>query len=100
MLPRVSRIRLLDLLRSSLTSCTATLLNGRTGSGKTMLATDFARHCQRRVSWFKVDASDNTPRIFLRSLVDSLRRARASFGDGNLLSLIETESFEDMALVA
>lgn len=100
MLPRVSRERLLDLLHSSLTSCTATLLNGRTGTGKTMLATDFAQHCARRVSWFKVDASDNTPRIFLTSLVDSIRRARASFGDGNLLRLIETESFDDMTLVA
>ena len=100
LLPRVSRTRLLNLLQGSLVSCNATLVNGRTGTGKTMLATDFACHCERRVSWFKVDASDSTPRVFLTSLVDSIRRARASFGEQDLLNLIETTAVDDMPLLA
>ncbi len=99
-LPRISRTRLLNLLQNSLDSYTATLLNGRTGTGKTMLATDFAEHCGRSVSWYKVDASDAAPRIFLRSLIESIRRIRANFGAQDLLNMVETATLEEMPHLA
>ncbi len=42
-MPRVCRQGLLDTLRENLKSCHATFINGRAGTGKTMLAVDFIR---------------------------------------------------------
>jgi hypothetical protein len=72
--PRLSRPRLLGLLQSSLNSCTSTIINGRAGTGKTLLAADFARRSGRRVAWYKVNASDGDLRVFFPYLIESVRR--------------------------
>ena len=79
-LPRVSRRRLLGLLKESLEGCNSTIIQGRAGTGKTMLASDFARRCGRRAAWFKVDAPDAELRIFCRYLCASIAAERPGFG--------------------
>jgi hypothetical protein len=98
--PRLSRTRLLSLLHGSLTSCAATIISGRAGTGKTLLATDFARRCGRRVSWYKVDASDSDLKVFFKYLIESVRRQRPGFGEQTLLPLLESATVEDMPVLA
>ncbi|HEY0083810.1 MAG TPA: AAA family ATPase [Pyrinomonadaceae bacterium] len=82
--PRVSRPRLLRVLESGLDSCTSTIITGRAGTGKTLLAKDFARTCAARTAWYSVEAPDSELRIFLRYLVESVSRQRPGFGDVTL----------------
>src|SRR5256714_11067601 len=65
-LPRVSRERLLATLCESLEGCNSTIIHGRAGTGKTMLATDFARRTKRSVTWYKLDAPDSEFPVFLQ----------------------------------
>jgi LuxR family maltose regulon positive regulatory protein len=99
-LPLIARGRLFNLLHGSLASCTSTIINGRAGTGKTMLVADFARRSGRRVAWYKVDASDSDPHIFFKYLVESVRRERNGFGRETLAYLVETATIEDMPLLA
>jgi len=79
-LPRVCRQGLLDTLRENLKSCHATVINGRAGTGKTMLAVDFVRRYVRRAAWYKVDAPDMSLPVFMEYLVASVARVRPGFG--------------------
>ena len=79
-LPRVSRERLLDTLGESLEACNSTIIHARAGTGKTMLATDFARRSRRRVAWYKLDAPDGELSVFLRHLCASIAATRPGFG--------------------
>src|SRR3954453_3049411 len=88
--PRVSRPRLLNTLHGSLANCAATIINGRAGTGKTLLAADFAGRSGRRVAWYKVDASDGEPSVFFKYLVESVRQWRPLFGQQTLLQMVET----------
>ncbi len=100
-LPTVTRTRLLDVLQESLATCTSTVINGRAGTGKTRLATDFAHRCGRRVAWYKVDAADTDLRIFFQYLVESVRRQRPTFGHEALQKMLdETTTVEDVPLLA
>jgi LuxR family transcriptional regulator, maltose regulon positive regulatory protein len=99
-LPRVSRWRLLKLLEESLTSHNATIINGRAGSGKTMLAADFARHAGRAVSWYKVDGADSDFRVFCQYLLASVRVQRPSIDKGQLLQLAEAMTGDNAAILA
>ncbi len=99
-LARISRPRLMTELRVSLNSCTSTIINGRAGTGKTMLATDFALGCGRRIAWYKVDASDNDRRIFFQYLVESVRAQRPAFAADAIMQLVETSGLEDIPLLA
>jgi LuxR family maltose regulon positive regulatory protein len=100
-MPRISRVRLLNTLHGSLASCTSTIINGRAGTGKTMLATDFAHRSGRRVAWYKVDASDGDLRVFFQYLIESVRRERPRFGYETLARLLaETSAPEDVPLLA
>jgi LuxR family maltose regulon positive regulatory protein len=78
--PRVCRQGLLDTLRENLESCHATVINGRAGTGKTMLAVDFVRRYVRRAAWYKVDAPDMSLPVFMEYLVASVARVRPGFG--------------------
>jgi LuxR family maltose regulon positive regulatory protein len=98
--PRLSRPRLLNTLHGSLSACTSTIVNGRTGTGKTMLAADFARRCGRRIAWYKVDASDANLRVFFQYLIESVRRQRPGFGQETLVPLVQTATIEDMPVLA
>jgi LuxR family transcriptional regulator, maltose regulon positive regulatory protein len=78
--PRVCRQRLLDTMRENLKSGQATLINGRAGAGKTMLAVDFIRRQEGSVAWYKVDAPDMSLPVFLEYLVASVARVHPGFG--------------------
>jgi LuxR family maltose regulon positive regulatory protein len=98
--PRLSRVRLLNMLHGSLANCTSTIVNGRAGTGKTMLATDFARRCGRRVSWYKVDAADGDLQVFFKYLVESVRQWRPGFGHEALMKMVEAATLEDIPMLA
>jgi len=93
-LPRVSRPRLLQTLAESLEGCHSTIVSGRAGTGKTMLANDFARRSGRRVAWYKLDAPDSELPVFLRHLCASLGKARPGFG-GKTLERLDAEMSVD-----
>jgi LuxR family transcriptional regulator, maltose regulon positive regulatory protein len=95
-LPRVSRKRLLKLLAQNLTCFGATVLSGRAGTGKTLLATDFARHCRRRVAWYKVEAPDADPRSFVRYLAASINIQYPGFAKS--IPELETGPFDEANL--
>ena len=98
-LPPVSRLRLLRLLEENLEKYNATIINGRAGSGKTMLAADFARRVRRPVSWYKVDAADGDLRVFYEYLLASVRLRRPSI-DERLLELTEAVKNDNAAMLA
>jgi ATP/maltotriose-dependent transcriptional regulator MalT len=97
-LPRVSRERLLRTLGESLEGCNSTIVAGRAGTGKTMLAADFARRSGRRVAWYKLDAPDSELSVFMRHLCASLARARPGFGAQTLERLGPAVGTEDVPL--
>jgi ATP/maltotriose-dependent transcriptional regulator MalT len=97
--PRVSRERLLSILRESLNCCAATIINGRTGTGKTALVNDFARNSGRRVAWYKVDAPDSELSVFFQYLCASVRGQRPGFGEQTLARLGELVGIEDVPLL-
>lgn len=66
--PHLVRGRLLNLIQTGLASCTATMLSGRAGSGKTVLAHDFAHSASRDVAWLSIDAPDVDFQRFWRHL--------------------------------
>lgn len=98
--PRIARTRLLSTLHGSLNNCTSTIINGRAGTGKTLLVADYASRCGRRVAWYKVDASDGDIKVFFKYLIESVRRERPGFGEGTLTELVERAALEDMPLLA
>ncbi|HEX8558848.1 MAG TPA: AAA family ATPase [Pyrinomonadaceae bacterium] len=98
--PRVSRPRLLGMLGDGLDCCTSTVITGRAGTGKTMLAKDFARGCGRRAPWYTVGASDGELRIFFRYLVESVRRQRPGFGREALASLAASTEPDEASTLA
>lgn len=98
-LPRISRTRLISTLRESLAGCNSTIIGGRAGTGKTMLATDFARQCGRRVAWYKVDAPDSELRIFFQYLCASIAAGRPDFGRKTLERVSDRAGLEDVPLL-
>jgi len=83
-LPRVSRGRLISTLRESLADCNSTIVQGRAGAGKTLLAADFARRCKRAVAWYTVDAPDAELSSFFRYLCAAVAAKRPGFGHKTL----------------
>lgn len=98
--PLVSRRRLLEMLQESLDCCSSTIIAGRAGTGKTILAADFARFCGRRVAWYKVDAPDADLWIFLDYFVKSLVRARPAFGGESLMRAIWASPRVNLSILA
>lgn len=95
--PRVSRPRLLSLLERNAELYAATVICGRAGTGKTLLATDFTRRCGRAVAWYRVDAADNHPEIFFQYLLESLRRQRLGVKGGESLTGMRAEEMPRLA---
>src|SRR5213594_4752 len=87
---RISRSRLLQVLDGHIASYNATIINGRAGTGKTMLAADLAWHVQRVVAWYKVDAADSDLATFCEYLAETLKLHRPSIVPERLLRLTET----------
>jgi LuxR family maltose regulon positive regulatory protein len=100
MVPRISRRHLLQRLTENLYSANATILNGRAGSGKTMLALDFSRNIGRPVAWYKVDAVDNELRVFCEYLTAAIRRQRPSINVTSLVELAATVGIDNTELLA
>src|SRR6185436_4590437 len=98
--PRISRAHLLKQLSENLFSANATILNGRAGSGKTMLALDFSRHVGRTVAWYKVDAVDNELSVFCEYLTAAIRRQRPSINATSLIELAATVDADNAELLA
>jgi LuxR family maltose regulon positive regulatory protein len=98
--PRVSRPRLLEVLTESMDCCTSTVIAGRTGAGKTLLALDFAGRCGRRVAWYKVDAPEIEMQAFLQYLVAAVRSQHPGFGRKTLALLAAGAGETDAVLVA
>lgn len=99
-MPRISRPRLLRRMRDHLYSANATILNGRAGSGKTMLAVDFSRNVGRTIAWYKVDATDNDLRVFCEYLTTAVRRQRPAFNAASLIDLAATVDNDNTELLA
>ena len=95
-----SRARLLALLEQSLKSCTATIISGRAGTGKTALALDFARQCDRAVTWYKVDAPEGELKSFFQYLIASIRKERPNFGVETLMPLLRTADADQISMLA
>jgi LuxR family maltose regulon positive regulatory protein len=98
--PRISRARLLKTLHGSLNSCTSTIINGRAGTGKSLLAADFARRSGRAIAWYKIDASDTELRVFFHYLLGAVGRHRPGFGEQTLASMVEGATIEDIPMLA
>jgi LuxR family maltose regulon positive regulatory protein len=81
-------------------SCTSTIITGRAGTGKTMLAADFARGCGARTAWYTVEAPDDELPIFLRYLTESVRRQRPGFGREVLESFAGSPGLDDIPALA
>ena len=88
--PRTSRPRLLDLLTDNLTNYSATIVNGRAGTGKTTLSAEFARRTTRPVCWYKVDAADAELGVFCRYLISTLRLQRPALDADRLMEITES----------
>ncbi|HEX8071546.1 MAG TPA: AAA family ATPase [Pyrinomonadaceae bacterium] len=99
-LPRVARQRLLAELEESLMCCTSTVICGRAGTGKTLLAADFARRSARRVAWYKVDAADAALQTFAQYLVAAIGSQHPGFGRKSLALLSVVRTPDDAALLA
>jgi LuxR family maltose regulon positive regulatory protein len=97
---QISRARLLELLERSLKSCAATIISGRAGTGKTVLASDFARQCERAVSWYKVDAPEGELKSFFEYLIASIRKQRPNFGVETLMPLLMTDDSDQISMLA
>jgi ATP/maltotriose-dependent transcriptional regulator MalT len=98
--PRVSRPRLLSMLEKSMAAGTSTIISGRAGTGKTALAVDFARSCDRQVAWYKVDAPDADPKIFFHYLIGSIAKRRPGFGAKSLIPLVQNADLDDIGSLA
>jgi hypothetical protein len=98
--PRVSRPRLIEMLSENFASYSATIINGRAGTGKTVLAADFARRCGRAAAWYKVDAADSDLRIFYRYLVESVRLQQPLLDLDGTMELPEAVAFDLIPLLA
>ncbi|HEY0174511.1 MAG TPA: AAA family ATPase [Pyrinomonadaceae bacterium] len=98
--PRVSRPRLLGMLGEGIDSCNATIITGRAGAGKTLLAKDFVRSCGRRAAWYTVETPDGELPIFIRYLIESVGRQRTGFGRDLLAHLAGPPGLEDIPSLA
>jgi len=99
-LPRILRPRLLSELRLALGSCTSTIITGRAGTGKSLLAADFALTCQRQVAWYKVDAPDADRRLFFRYLAESVCSQRPDFAVDSFMKAVNSTSPDEMPTLA
>jgi LuxR family maltose regulon positive regulatory protein len=98
---RVTRERLFNRLNQSLENCNLTVVHGRAGTGKTLLAADFSRQCGRKVAWLSLDASDGDPARFLRYLIAAVQPHHPYFGGdltpgqlGDVTKLAESLAWE------
>ncbi|HEY73187.1 MAG: hypothetical protein DRJ03_18025 [Chloroflexi bacterium] len=93
----LSRLRLLDRLQAALTK-KLVLLSAPPGYGKTILLASFAHQATLPLVWYQLDAADNDPKLFLRYLIEGLRRIFPDFGQTALTLLDDLETQIERAL--
>lgn len=98
----ISRERLTNLLEIFSRRFGATLINGRTGTGKTALAVEFAEKFQK-VSWFRIASTDSSWKTFSRYFLTSLNQCfpklkKVDFGD--LVNESDAESVQKLVETA
>jgi ATP/maltotriose-dependent transcriptional regulator MalT len=98
--PVVVRPRLLEILNQSLSSCASTIISGRAGAGKTVLAIDFSIRCGRPSAWYKVDSPDDELDVFFQYLIASVQKQRPGFGSKALARLAAIAGSEHLPLLA
>ena len=95
--PYLSRPRLIRVLRESLSTCAATVIIGRAGSGKTILAAEFSTLCDRATVWYRVDAPDADFRVFFRYLVAGIQQQCSWFAPESFNMLSVTDEVQLLA---
>jgi len=75
----VARPRLIEQLKKSSAQFSATLITGRAGMGKTILAADFAVQSRCPVAWYKAETADIDWKVFSNYLLGSLKRCCPEF---------------------
>jgi LuxR family maltose regulon positive regulatory protein len=98
--PRITRMRLLNLVLASMTTHNATVIHGRAGTGKTALVADFARRAPRPTCWVKVDAGDADLGVFCRYLTATLKSHCAMLDERHMLRIAKSESPDRADLLA
>ena len=83
-----ARPRLVELLEKNLKQFGATLITGRTGTGKTALAADFSGK-YKRVAWFSVESAENDWEVFFRYFLESFSSILTEDQKTNVLAEIE-----------
>ena len=73
----IARPRLDEMIEKSLSQFGATLISGRSGTGKTALAADYARKI-KKTAWYSVETSDTDWSVFSRYFAASVG---GTFGD-------------------
>lgn len=84
------RLRLYKLLEKDSEQFGATLVTGRAGTGKTALASGFAKKYER-VAWYSIDAADYDWKIFSSYLCASFNESRLNLECNEDFNLLETE---------
>lgn len=69
----IARPRLIEHLEKSLAQFSATLVAGRAGMGKTLLAAEFARQKKCQIAWYKAETADTDWKIFSSYLLGSIQ---------------------------
>lgn len=91
------RTRLLGQIQAALTKKLA-LVSAPPGYGKTILLASFAHAAPMPLVWYQLDAADNDPKLFLRYLIEGLRRVSPNFGQTALTLLDDLETQIERAL--
>jgi len=94
------RNRLIDLLLTGLPDFNSTMLCGRAGTGKSVLAVETARRSGRKTAWYKVDSLDTDHRVFLRYLSTSICRQMPEMELGQLITFSEQAHLGDLEVAA
>lgn len=89
--PLVTRERLHEELDAARSASLATIVAGA-GYGKSMLAADFILNAGAPYAWYRLEAADRDPFVFISYLVASLRLVQGQLGARTLRRLHSTDN--------
>jgi len=84
------RLRLIKLLEKNSEQFGATLITGRSGTGKTALASDFAQKYEQ-VAWYSIGATDCNWKVFSSHLQASFNESCLTLKSNDNFNAMETE---------
>jgi len=94
----IKRRRLIVHLENSLEQFSATLIMGRTGTGKTTLAADFAQQIGHNVAWYKAETTDSNWKVFLSYFAESLRQSRLDCEPSKVFGLKQKDETDSLSV--